>query len=1116
MSLTHRKEISMDEFRKIEQAPDIPELHQKKNLLGKISELFIDRYRTVYLIILAIFIIGWMSYTGLPRENIPEVESNYVIITTIYPGASPEDIEEMITDPIEEAISGEDSLLGYTSTSASGYASIILEYEFGIDMDDAVQEVKKQVDGLSLPDDATDPNIMHLKTGEIPIMTMSVTGNADLATISAYTEDIQTAIEAVGGVDSVELSGGTEAVVAITVDPAQLEAYGIGLNAISQAIQSSNVGMPAGDAELDGQQFNVRVDEAFTGVDDVRSVLVSTAAGAVRLDDIAQVALVNDEGDSISRTYRQSFGAGTTPVVYMQVYRDNGADTIGPVNEILDTLEKGRGTLYPDDMEIIITSNFAEDVEESLGTVIDSAISGLLVVVLVLFLFIDLKEALIVSLVIPLSMFTSFILMKQTGITFNTISLMGFVIALGLLVDNAIVVIENIDRIRDFGVSRKLASKIAINQVAPAVMAATLTTVSAFIPLAMTPGVMGLMLRSLPITILFAISASFVISLIVTPTIASRVLDRYKANKSDLRGAATTYRKIAAIATVGVLALFAFRIDGAFSVFSYLGAFIFAGAMYIKQFMFKNAHGQGKHIMRYASWLAEVLESRRKRIMIIVMSILLLIGSVALVPLGFIDLELMPSEEPDSMSISVELPRGYLLSDTEDVVSEIEARLYGFEDIHNFTSRIGGEDANKATISIELVDEDVRTISGYDMIGELRAAVEDVPGAEIKVDAALNMGHRPGSSSPITIQISGGADEEMQEIAQKYYTILSGIEGVEDASMSTLGGLPELIIDFDPVLAKAKNLNVASMAMEVRNLVSGATVSDFRLDGSEVDIEVRTIGSRLEHVRDLEKMTFASMTGEQIPFGEVASVKINSGVSRIVHDDGKPYISVGAANAPDANINRIIQTFKAEVSDISLPQGMVVEYGGEFSDMNEAFGDMLRNFVVAIMLVYILLSVQFNSLTQPVVIIISVPLALIGTLIGLALTGNNLGFYSLFGVVSLVGIAVNDAIVLVDYTNYLRGEGISRNEAIVEAVKTRFNPVLATSITTIGGVLPISVAEPALGQLGFALIFGLVASTALTLMVIPIVYSINDGLTEKIRSRFGLFVEETEEVFNEA
>jgi len=1095
---------------------DIPELSQEKNILGKISELFIDRYRTVYLILMAVFIIGWMSYTDLPRENIPEVESNMVIITTMYTGASPEDIEEMITNPIEDAISGQDDLIGYTSTSASGYASIILEFEFGIDMDDAVDEVKKEIDDLDLPEDALEPNIMHLKTGDIPIMTMSVTSSSDLASISAYAEDLKTAFESVKGVDSVQLSGETEAIVTIVVNPAELEAYGITLNTISQSIQGVNIGMPAGDAELDGQQFNVRIDEEFNNVDEIRNVLISTGAGTVRLGDIADVNMVDDEGDSISRTYRQAYGADTTPVVYMQVYRDNGADTIAPVNAILEILEDGKGTLYPEDMEIIITSNFAEDVEDSLGTVIDSAISGLLVVVLVLFLFIDLREAIIVSMVIPLSMFTSFILMNQFGITFNTISLMGFVIALGLLVDNAIVVIENIDRIRDFGVDRKLAAKIAINQVAPAVMAATLTTISAFIPLAMTPGMMGLMLRSLPITILFAISASFLISLIITPTIASRVLEKYKGEEKKTRGATVFYRKVMAVVTVGVLALFAFRIDDAFSVFSYVGAVGFSGAMYMKQFMFKSAHGKGKHIDKYAKWLANVLGSKKQRVGIIIIAIVMLIGSIALIPLGYIQMELMPSEEPDSMTINVELPKGYLISDTAQIVEEVEAKLYEMSDIDNFTSTIGGDDSNKASIGIELVDDDIRVISGYDMIGELRSAVEDIAGAEITVDAALNMGHGPGSGDPITVQISGGTSEDMDELAQQYFAVLSEMDGVEDASLSTLGGLPELVIDFDPALAQAKGLNISSMAMDVRNAVSGMSASDFRFEGNEVEIEIRTIDDRLDNIADIEKMFFKSQMGDLVPFSEVATIRIDKGVSQIIHDGGQTYLTVGASNAPDANITQIVKQFQAKVADIPVPQGIDVSYGGEFSDMNDAFGDMGFNFLVAIMLVYILLSVQFNSLTQPVVIIISVPLALIGTFTGLALTGNNLGFYSLFGIVALVGIAVNDAIVLVDYMNYLRSQGMERNEAIVEAVKTRFNPVLATSITTIGGVLPISVADPALGQLGFALIFGLIASTALTLMVIPIVYSMNDGITEKIRDKFGLFVEETEAVIDEA
>ncbi len=1093
----------------------IPELHQEKNLLGKISELFIDRYRTVYLILMAIFIIGWMSYNDLPRENIPEVESNMIMINTMYSGASPEDIEEMITEPLEDAISGLDDLTGYSSTSASGYSMIRMEFEYGIDMDDTLDEVNKAVDDVSLPDDATEPNVMHLKTGEIPIMTMSITGNEDLASISAHADDIKNAIEGVSGVDSVSLNGETEAVVTITVDQAELEAYGITRNTISSAIQGMNVSLPAGDAELDGQQYNVRVDESIGSVDDIRNVLVDTSGGVVQLGDIAKVELIDDEGDAISRTYRKTQGAGTTPVVYMQVYRDNGADTIGPVHEIMTLLDEGKGSLYPEDMEIIITSNFAEDVEDSLGTVIDSAISGLLVVVLVLFLFIDLREALIVSMVIPLSMFTSFILMEQSGITFNTISLMGFVIALGLLVDNAIVVIENIDRIRDFGVDRKLAAKIAINQVAPAVLAATLTTISAFIPLAMTPGMMGLMLRSLPITILFAVSASFLISLIITPTIASRVLEKYKGQEKEMRGAAKMYRKVASVAIVGVLALFAFRIDHAFSIFSYVGAVIFSGAMFLKQFKFKNPHGHGTHIEKYANWLSGVLESKKKRVGIIVLSVLMLIGSVALIPLGFIKMELMPNEEPDSMSISVELPRGYLVSDTADIVSQVEEKLFELEDIDNFTSSIGGDDSNEASIEIELVDEELRNISGYEMITVLRNAVKDIAGAEISVEAALNMGHR-GGESPISVEISGGTEEEMDALAESYYLVMKNIEGVEEANTSTLGGLPELIVDFDPALAKANNLSISAMASEVRNTVAGFEVTDFRLDGNEIGIEIRTTDDRIDNIKDIERIVFTSNSGSKIPFSEVASIKINEGISRIVHDDGETYITVGASNSSDANITQIVRTFQQEIKSIPVPDGITIEYGGEFSRMNDAFSDMGFNFIVALMLVYILLSVQFNSLTQPIVIIISVPLALIGTFIGLAATGNNIGFYSLFGIVSLVGIAVNDAIVLVDYTNYLRSEGKERNEAIVEAVKTRFNPVLATSMTTIGGVLPISVSDPSLGQLGYALIFGLIASTALTLMVIPIVYSMNDGITEAIREKFGLFVEETEEILNEA
>ncbi len=745
----------------------------------------------------------------------------------------------------------------------------------------------------------------------------------------------------------------------------------------------------------------------------------------------------------------------------------------------------------------------------------DSAFSGLMVVVLVLFLFINLREALIVSLIIPLSMLVSCIVMKQVGITLNSVSLMGFVIALGLLVDNAIVVIENVDRIRDYGVGRKLAAKVAINQVAPAVLAATLTTVSAFIPLAMTGGMLGLMLRSLPMTILFAISASFLISLIITPVIASRALKKFKGKEENVRGKMQFYKKIIATISVGVLALFAFRIEGEFSAFSYIGALLFSAAMYIKQFKMKNAHGEGRHIKVYSEWLSKVLQHTGKKITIIGIVLIMFVGSIMLIPLGFIQMELMPNEEPDSMKIEVELPKGYLISDTAEVVSNIEERLYQFEDIDNFTSSIGGRNSNEATIEIKLVDEDVRVINGYDMIGELRSTVADISGADIKVSAVLNIGSGPGSSDPIAINISGGTYEDMSVIADQYFDILTGIDGVEDTSVSSRDGIPEMIIDFDPELAYDNGVVISNMAMELRQTVNGIDTSNYNFEDDEISIRIGVSEDRFDSVKDIENMTFTSMRGTEVLFSDVATLQVKTGVSQIVHDGGLSKIAIGGFNEPDANINEIVKIFKESIVDIPVPDGITVSYGGEFDMMEDTFSDMATNLIFALLAVYIILSVQFNSLTQPMVIIVSVPLALIGTFVGLALTGTNLGFYSLFGIVALVGIAVNDAIVLLDYTNYLRKEGYSRNEAIVKAVKTRFSPVFATSITTIGGVLPISMADPALGQLGFALIFGLMASTVLTLLIIPIVYSLNDALIEKFSNKFGLFDEESEEVLLE-
>jgi len=1094
---------------------NLRELHQKKNILGKISGLFIDRYRTVYLIMVAIFIVGWLSYRDLPREKMPELESNIVTIATVYMGASPEDVEKMITNPLEEAISGLEHMSNYSSVSASGYSMITLEYEYGISMEDAMNEAENEIKKVNLPDDVNEPEVWHMKTTELPILTMSVTGSSTLASISAVADDLKNSFEAVNGVDSVEVNGGTESIVNILVKPERLEAAGITINDIIQVIDGGNVGMPVGKTSVDGKEFNLRVDEEFNSVEEIKNVYIRTSVGTMQVRDLASVKIIDDRGDTNYRSYRSENGPVTTPVVYMAIYRDSGADTISSVDEILSRIEDGKGTLYPDDVEIIINSNFAEEVEDSLGAVMDSALSGLMVVVLVLFLFIALREALIVSLIIPLSMFVSCIVMKQVGITLNSVSLMGFVIALGLLVDNAIVVIENIDRIRDYGVGRKLATKVAINQVAPAVLAATLTTVAAFIPLVMTGGMLGLLLRSLPLTILFAISASFLISLVITPTIASRALEKFKDKEKETRGAIQFYRKVIAVISVGILALFAFRINGRFSAFSYAGALIFAAAMYVKQFKMKSAHGEGKHIAVYTQWLSKVLQSSKKKVTIIMIAVLMLVGSLTLLPLGLIKMELMPNEEPGSIKIDAELPKGYLISDTAELVSEIEERLYNFKDIDNFTSSIGGRNSNEASIEIELTPEDVREISGYDMLGELRSAVEDISGAKIRVSAVLNIGAGPGTGAPVSINISGGTYEDMSVLADRYFAIFREIEGVKDASISSLGGIPELIVDFDPELVKDNGLVISHMAMELRSFVNGIEIGNYQYEGNDIEMRIGVPESRFDSIKDIENMTFTSMRGEEVSISEVATLRIDKGVSQIIHKGGQTSITIGGFNEPDANINEIVQTFKEQVEDIPVPNGITVSDGGEFEMMEDTFSDMTTNLILALLLVFIILSIQFNSLTQPIAIIVCLPLALIGTFIGLALTGNNLGFYSLFGIVALVGIAVNDAIVLVDYTNYLRGEGYSRNDAIVKAVKTRFNPVFATTITTIGGVLPISIADPALGQLGFTLIFGLMTTIVLTLMIIPIVYSLNDGVTVKFNQKFGLFNEETEEVLTE-
>lgn len=1065
--------------------PTLPELTAKENMLGRIASAMIGRYKIVYLIIMTLLITGFMAYRDLPKEIVPDVSLNTLYVYAMYPGASPETIEELLAEPVEGKLEGLGDTTSLETSINAGYFQTIVGFEEGTDMDGAEQRVRNAVEEVEWPEGAFDPVFGIIETGEIPLMTLTMTGDYDLADLKRYAERLEAEIDAVPGVREVDLSGGREREIQLIADERAMTALGVTPALIENALRSADITLPAGDVVIDGEAVTVRVDERFDRLDKLENLVVMTAPGrTVYLRDVAEVRDGYEEERDRSRVFIRSESTESTPAVYMTILRESGYDVLEPSTAVHGIIDEAPGNLIPEGVSLVVTMDQAEDVERDLSTVISNALGGLLTVIIVLYIFIGLNESLIVSMVIPLSLFISFLLMQATGISFNTISLTGFIIALGLLVDNAIVVMENIDRLRDEGVVRHEAARAGTNQVAPAILAATLTTVGAFLPVALTGGTLGKFLSVMPRTVIYILSASFVVSIAITPALCARFLTPVK-KKGSSRLKPRHRHLLSGIAIFG-LSMLAFTDEWQITLYTVIAALFFTAVYAIKVYT-KERSGEGDSLItRYGHWLGGLLVDRGKKAIALVLVLATFGAAVSTVITGFLPLELFPYTEPASIVIDLETPVGTPLADTDARVRQVEEILYDMDVFDSFTSTAGGNRSHLGTVTAELIDADDREETGTEIKEALRIELERIPGISFTLTEQSAMGQVAGGAA-FSVGLRGDDLETLSEAAAMYLSVLEQFEGVIDPRTSEDGGAGEINIRVDPNRAAHYGLAVNQIAGTIRQRVSGSTVGTFD-DGEEVAITLYIGDERIDSLRDFDRIRWTNARGETVHFADVAVIERSVGSSRIQREDGDRVLFVEADLAEGVNGQALMAEFQEEVATLNLPRGVVPVVGGEVAELNTQIQTMLRNFVIALLLVYIVLAVQFNSLLQPVVILVSVPFAFIGVVVGLLITNSSLGFYAMFGIVALVGIAVNDAIVLIDYANYLRSTGEQLLGAVVRAVKTRFIPVIATSLTTIGGVLPLALYNDTFRQLGVALIFGLLAATVLTLFIIPMIY----------------------------
>jgi multidrug efflux pump len=1024
----------------------------------KLSNTAIDRRTTVFVLLLLIILVGAYSLHELPTEAEPEIVVPYIVVTTQYDGVTPEDMESLITIPIERKLTGISGIKEITSTTLESRSTIVIEFEADMVIEDALQRVRDKVDlaESDLPEDADDPVVNEINLGEMPILYMCLTGDLPLAVLTDIAEDFEDQIETIAGVLDVEIVGGVEREIQIVVDPDRVAEYGISFADLISVTRLENVNTPGGAMNLGEAKFNMRTPGEFTTPDEITGLPVKTGPnGTVYLRDVATVRDGFKELTSRSRVNGR-------PAVTLTVAKRSGENIIEVVDDV-NAEVAGMLASLPAGVDMAVTWDESVWVRDLVSELRNSILSGLILVVAVIFIFLGIANAIFVALAIPISMLITFAVLYFCDITLNMVVLFSLTLSLGMLVDNGIVVVENIYRHYQSGLDRVTAAKVGTAEVAWPITASTLTTVAAFAPMFFWPGIFGEFMMFLPITVCVALTASLFVGLVVNPALTA-------------------------------------------------------------VFMRVRRHGNGgtrkelPHLLRfYGGFLRLAIQWRAVTVTVAVAS-LVIIGGVYFKDARTI---FLPETEPPQAYVRIECPEGTNLDTSDAIVAQIEALLEPYADnTENLVSRIGSQTSgsfkrgkgttthlSQVTIDFPKLHKCTRLPSA--IVEEMRDLFKPIVGAQITVDKE-DMG--PPTGPPINVEISGEEFETLAALAGEIEEWIRDIPGLVDLQDDYDKGKPEVKVVVDREQAWRMGLNTTLVGLTIKAAVDGRKAADYREGDEEYDVVVRFPDSFRADLRNIEDMNLINMAGQPVPFSEVARIEQSSGLGRIRRIERKRTITVSAEVAGDRTAPEVLDDVRARLDDFPTPQGYSIAFTGENKEMEETAAFLKKAFVVAIFLIALVLITQFNSVLQPLIILSSVLLSLAGVFLGLHIFNMPFGILMTgIGCISLAGVVVNNAIVLLDFINQLRSRGLTVEDAIVEAGVTRFRPVMLTAVTTILGLIPMAIgvsfdffswtwvlggeSSQWWGSMAVAVIFGLAFATVLTLVVVPALYSYMDSLS---------------------
>lgn len=1030
----------------------------------RITNLAISRAITIFVLMGMIVLLGTSSYIRLPREASPDVKIPFVLVYAPYYGTSPSDMENLVTRKLEKQLKAIPELDEMSSVSSEGVSSVLLEFTTDTDMVDALQKVRDAVELAKpdLPQDVRDDMLVYeISSDDWPIMQVVMSAPYDPVLLKQIGEDVQEDIEQIKGVLAADLTGGVEREVRIDVDPERLRFYELALVDVQDAIALENVTIPGGELSLGTYDYQVRVPGEFESIDQIFGIVVNPAVDPpVYLKDVANVSFGLRDRETISRL-------NGTEAVTLSVKKRSGENIIRIADEVNAYLENLKPTLPPG-TEVQIIADQSVYIRDMVAELQNNILSGLILVVVVLFLFLGLTNSTFVGLAIPFSMLIAFVTLNALGITLNMVVLFSLILALGMLVDNAIVIVENIFRHRTEGYDAEEAARRGTAQVAGPVVASTLTTVFAFSPLIFWPGIMGEFMKYLPITVVITLVASLIVALVFNPVLCARFMKVPKQSKPRPGDRAIAWG-----------------------------------------------------LRSYRPVLAWSLAHRG--IVLGGMTVLLIVVVMAF---GVFNagVEFFPDVDPTYAYVKIEAPSGTRIELSDAYSQQVERAVEEVPDLIAFVTEVGaGSDdfggsaeapPHLGLLSMEFVKMENRSGSSRTALEHLRERLKAFTGADLYIE---KMEEGPPTGKPVNVEISGKDFAHLGELADSVKARIENIPGLVDLKDDFDRGRPEIRVR--PNLEKAARfgLRTIDVATTIRTALHGEDVSKYRVGEDEYDIVVRYDRPARLSVEDIESVT-VFYEGQSIPLTAFADVSYTTGLGSIRRIDGRRVVTVTADVAAGYNGNAILATAQERLASFSLPNGYYISYTGESEDQEEAEAFLSDAFWIAIMLILLVLVTQFGSVTVPLVITSSVILSLIGVLMGLMVTRMPFGIImTSVGVISLAGIVVNNAIVLLDYIIKLRQGGLGLNEAIMEAGQTRFRPVILTAVTTILGLIPLTTglsldfgrlfagdfghaliiggeSSQWWGPMGVAVIWGLAVATFLTLVVVPVMYATNESV----------------------